>query len=413
MFDPTTVGKWIGVVVAAATAFAGFVKFVFWAFDEWRKRKEHDGFSAPVGETLRFASKPEGNCWWHMGRRGDEQTMQIAGSLFATNVASISVRIPQIQLRYGLWGRKRVSGMVLVSGGPRENTYGMYDIPPSETRNVNFDFWVYPPVKEPIEHFTPHSVVFMDQFGNRHVIKRLQFRSEVADNPPKPNEPEEFPYAITDPIEKEIVSVLKAEIGRYEMHGRRVGGLGSLYIVYKDRPVASFGGDSWTPDSHFNQLIIPDPDPALLKSDNLEALVGFYRHLDSDEERARFKAVLLDPLDANRGYLKISYFIVCVLMCIGALADALQKARRDLPSEKRVFGLSNILMLLNGLLKYRHLDFTSQMLDEIERMIHGLGEHPFMIPGKIAAIRARRLSAADPLDRVPTLTDYTERKLVN
>ena len=51
-------------------------------------------------------------------------------------------------------------------------------------------------------------------------------------------------------------------------------------------------------------------------------------------------------------------------------------------------------MLLNGLLKFRYPDFTSEMLDEIERMIHGLTEHTFLIPAKIAAIRASRLQAA-------------------
>jgi hypothetical protein len=49
-------------------------------------------------------------------------------------------------------------------------------------------------------------------------------------------------------------------------------------------------------------------------------------------------------------------------------------------------------MILNGLLRYRHPDFTDQMLDEIERMTHGLEEHPFLIPAKIAAIRASRLA---------------------
>jgi hypothetical protein len=74
--------------------------------------------------------------------------------------------------------------------------------------------------------------------------------------------------------------------------------------------------------------------------------------------------------------------------------DALHRAIRcDLHAgESQVFGLSNILMLLNGLLKYRYPDFTNQMLDEIERAIHGLNEHPFLIPAKIAAIRATRLS---------------------
>jgi hypothetical protein len=46
------------------------------------------------------------------------------------------------------------------------------------------------------------------------------------------------------------------------------------------------------------------------------------------------------------------------------------------------------------------------MLDEIERMIHGLSEHPFMIPGKLTAVCASRLSRTDSLNQVTTVTDY-------
>lgn len=389
--DPKTIAAWIGVIVASGGVIAGSVKFLFWVFDELQKRKRHEGFSVPT-DTLRLASKPDGNSWWAMGKRGDEPTMQIVGSMFATNIASVPIRIPQVELRYGWWGRKRVSGIAMVSRGLRENIYGMHDIPPGETRDVSFDFWVYPPVVKAIESFTAYSVAFIDQFGNQHVVKRVQFRSMAADNPPKPKEPEEFPYEIADPIEKEIVSVLKAELGRYEMCGRFVGGLGSVHIVYRGQSLTGVGTDSWTPNSPANQLIESDPDAASLKSDNLEALAGFYKRLSSEEERVRFVKALLDRLDAKRGYLAVSYFIVAVLWSVGSLADALQKARRDLPDgESRVFGLSNILMLLNGLLKYRPSNFTNQMLDDIERMTHGLNEHLFRIPARIAAIRASRL----------------------
>src|SRR5262245_59313705 len=94
MVDLTTLGTWIGVLIAAGGVIAGSAKFLFWVFDEWHKRKKHDGFYAPT-ETLRFALKPEGNCWWHMGRRGDEPTMQIVGRIFVTNISSVSVRIPR------------------------------------------------------------------------------------------------------------------------------------------------------------------------------------------------------------------------------------------------------------------------------------------------------------------------------
>jgi hypothetical protein len=60
----------------------------------------------------------------------------------------------------------------------------------------------------------------------------------------------------------------------------------------------------------------------------------------------------------------------------------------------KAFGLSNTLMLLNGLLRYRYPDFPNEMLDEIERFLNGMNEHSFQIPEKIAAIRAMRLRQA-------------------
>jgi hypothetical protein len=391
--DASTVATWLGIVVTTGGALAGAVKFAFWTFDEWQKRRTHEGFSAPT-DTLRFALQPEGSCWWSMGKRGDEPIMQIVGRAFATNISRVPVRIPQIELRHGFLGRRRTAGMVMVRH-PEENIYGFYDIGPGDTTNVSFDFWVYPPVVEAIQPFTAHSVVFFDQFGNRHRIKGVRFRSLAADSRPKPKEPEEFPYQITDAIEKEVVSVLRAELGRYQICGRSVGGLGSVHLVYQDSQHTGVGGDSWKPDSPINQVIANDPDSASIESDNLDALSALYRKLASDDERARFSKALLDRLHPDKGYLAVSYFIVAALIRAGFLAEALRKARRDLPTgEQRVFGLSNVLMLLNGMLRYRHPDLTSEDLDEIERMIHGLDEHPFLIPTKIAAIRANRLAAS-------------------
>lgn len=376
----------------AGGAIAGTVKFLFWVFDEWQKRGVSLRQDIPVPkETLRIATKPEGNCWWHMGRRGEDPTMQIVGSVFVTNISSRPVRIPQAELGYGLLGRKRVHGMIMVARSMRENMYGIYDIPPNETRDSHFDFWVYPPVAKLGEPFTARSVALMDQFGNRHEVKRLIFVPSPSQLAQSPKQPEEFVYAIADPIAKEIVSVLKSEVARYEVCGRRVGGLGSVHIVYNGRPLTGVGTDSWTPDSPLNQLIVSDPGAALLNSDNLGALLGLYASIN-DQERARFVSALLNRLGKDTGYLSVSYFIVAVLWKVGRLKDALEKSRRDLPTgEQNQFGLSNVLMVLNGLLKYRHPDFTGEMLDDIERLIHGLDEHTFKISERIAAIRANRL----------------------
>jgi hypothetical protein len=67
-------------------------------------------------------------------------------------------------------------------------------------------------------------------------------------------------------------------------------------------------------------------------------------------------------------------------------------AKAHLPQgEIKAFGISNTLMMFNGLLRYRHTDFTNEMLDDLEKFLIGLNEHPFQIPEKIAAIRTLRL----------------------
>lgn len=391
MIDPVKIVAWIGVLVALGGVIGGAVKFLFWVFDEWQKRQKHGDFVVPR-TTLQFTELQERNYWWHMGKRSDEPVMQIVGRMLVTNIASVSVRVPRAELRYGFFGRKRVTGMVRVSRQLHESMYGMYDIAPNETRNLSFDFWVYPPVASPTKPFVPHQVNFFDQFGNCHTAKRLMFRSDATKKNSSQKEPEEHLYAIADPIEQQVASVLKAEVRRYQVCGRSGGGLGSIHIVYRGRAMTGVGGDSWTPNSPANQLIALDPESAFLNSDNLDALTGLFESYESDDERERFVKALLDRLEAGKGYLSVSYFIACVLWKVGFLSQALKKAKRDLPmGESKVFGLSNILMLFNGLLRYRHNDFTDSMLDEIERLTHGFSDHKFLIPEKIAAIRAARL----------------------
>jgi hypothetical protein len=75
---PTTIGTWVGVLIAIGGVVGGGVKFIFRVIDEWQKRKTHLGFSVPK-RTLQIATKMEGNCWWSMGKRGDEPTMHLAG----------------------------------------------------------------------------------------------------------------------------------------------------------------------------------------------------------------------------------------------------------------------------------------------------------------------------------------------
>lgn len=89
---------------------------------------------------------------------------------------------------------------------------------------------------------------------------------------------------------------------------------------------------------------------------------------------------------------RVAYLIVLALWKVGLLGEALDAAMFGLPEDdQRSFGMSNVLILLNAMLRFQHLQFTDEALDTIERFVQGGGEHPFRIPQKIAAIRAYRI----------------------
>jgi hypothetical protein len=155
---------------------------------------------------------------------------------------------------------------------------------------------------------------------------------------------------LADPIEKEVTAVLQSELARYENCGRQSGGLGSIHLLLAGHAMPSFGCDSWRPNSPKNQSLHAKPEEVELGSDNLESLMAYYGRL-SDDERKRFATALLDRVDPNRGYLRVTYFIVCALWKVGKLPEALNLVKARLPQgEMKAFGLSNTLMMLNGLL---------------------------------------------------------------
>jgi|GEM_PF-2301163 hypothetical protein len=89
------------------------------------------------------------------------------------------------------------------------------------------------------------TLIFLDQYGNRHRVKNCVFKSMGGGGHPQPKkDPEEFPYQIVDRVEKEVVSVLKSELSRYAVCGRTCGGLGSVHIAYGGTLLIGVGGDS-------------------------------------------------------------------------------------------------------------------------------------------------------------------------
>jgi hypothetical protein len=200
-------------------------------------------------------------------------------------------------------------------------------------------------------------------------------------------------YAITDPIEKDVAAVLQSEIARYEKNDRSRAGFGSFHMTYDARSDLQIPGDSWVINTARNQEITETAEQNVIKSDGLDALLSIYARLNTADEHERYINALLSRLQEDRGYAKVAYLIVMALWKVGQLGEALDAAIFGLPEDdQRNFGMSNVLMLLNAMLRFQHFQFTDDELDTIERFIQNSCEYPFRIPQKIAAIRASRIT---------------------
>jgi hypothetical protein len=166
----------VGYLVVIGGGLGGLVRFGFWALDEVQKRRQAaaQGYKIPPS-TLTVALQQQREYWWHMGGVGQDPAMQIVGRFTVTNVYSRPVRAVQVELRYGLFGRKSIIGDLSVSQSLNSNYYDAFPIPPGDTRNASCHVWLYPPVAKKREKFVAHSVTITDHFGNRHKIKSVSF----------------------------------------------------------------------------------------------------------------------------------------------------------------------------------------------------------------------------------------------
>jgi hypothetical protein len=370
-----------GVLTAARAA-----TMLFERIPAWKKMRD---------ESRRFHLRAEAQqCFWSSAKQPDGSIMtQIVVRFTVKNRTEEALGLSHVRLI-----KPRIRGEVVHEDvsvrAVDRNMYGTaahsgYLIPPKMVLPASASVMIRGvPWRKPKNEIRVKIGISDDEGYEQIVVLKMRV---IAPPPAIPARPAlEMVSAISNPVEKEVVTVLQAELSRYEKCGRRVGGLGSVHFVIDGRVTTGAGTEGWNSNSPKNQSISDNPDVCDLQSDNLEALMAFYEPL-SPSEKEEFASTLMARL-GNKAYLPVSYFIVLVLLKIGRLKEALENAKSKLPQgEISTFGLSNVLMLLTGLLRYRHPDFANGMLDEIERFLDGLNEHSFQIPEKLAAIRTARL----------------------
>jgi hypothetical protein len=371
----------IGGIVAATKAGRKWIKGKWQSLTRYKPKLPK--------ETIRAIPKDR-SAWWSTGSVHGKPAMQVVSDWFVTNISDREALICKVRIR-----KYRTTGYILVKH-PNQNVYGTYGIPAGFTTDARIDFWIQPPNrKEGDELEVKYEII--DQLGNVHRTEKVRHASSPKKKEEKLETRLESVCEISNPVEKEVVSVLQAEIDRYAGCGRRVGGLGSIMTTYQGRTLNGVGSDTRKADSPELQSIIPDPENASIWSDNGEALIRYYATLD-DQKKRDFVKALVTRISRDTPYSDIGYFILYVLFRTGNLVETLTPAKEKLQGDSK-YGFSDLLILLDGFLKYEPQDFTIEMLDQIEMFTKGITEHVFGIGERMRAIRAlllaKRLATAE------------------
>jgi len=335
-------------------------------------------------ETIRLVPIPR-RCRWGEGKLNGLPAMQLNAELVATNIIDKNV----ILLRAYIL--KPFCEGVVLTRHTSANEFGQYAVFPGKSTEVALSFWLQSLSCKIGQDFVG-TIKVIDQFNNCYKLKDLHFQGPTTPQLLKPTPPKEAIYSITDPLEKSIVSILKAESDRYKACGRSTGGLGSLQTVLNGRTYTGVGANAdWRDaDSPKNQSIVPSPEQASITSDNVSAMLGLFERLKTTVEKDHFRDYLLHRLHSQSEYASIAYFIVYVLYCTKQIEIALITAKKRLDDEN--YSISNVTMLIDGLLRHNHHKFEEKDLDTVERFVEGLQTHPFKILERVAAIRSYRLA---------------------
>lgn len=163
------VGILIGVLTVLGTIFGWFGKAWHWASFFFKPKPLVGVIEVPSKTMVLIPVARQNALWWHMGAMGDQPAMQIVGDLNVTNISKYGVFVMGAKLR-----KPKAIGHALV----RAHDSNMYSskniIPQGGVSDLRFDFFVQPPVREKGQSFKA-DVAIIDQFGNEHWLKGLEF----------------------------------------------------------------------------------------------------------------------------------------------------------------------------------------------------------------------------------------------
>lgn len=169
--------QFVQIAIAAVIGFLTILGIIFgwlgkvwnWVSSLFRKKPLVGVIDIPAKTMILIPASRANALWWHMGSMGGQPAMQIVGDLNITNISQYDVVVMGAKLR-----KPKAIGHAMV----RAHDSNMYDskhhIPQGSISDLRFDFFIQPPVREAGKPFKA-DVAIIDQFGNEHWLKGLDF----------------------------------------------------------------------------------------------------------------------------------------------------------------------------------------------------------------------------------------------
>jgi hypothetical protein len=160
----------IGVLTVLGTIFGWFGKAAKWSASVFKRPKPAGLLDLPPKTLLLMPVSRYNALWWHLGTLEKQPAMQIVGDLNVTNISTFDVVVRGAKIRKHKAALSHA--FVRQQGG---DMYGQYPIPAGGITELRFDFFVQPPTREVGQLFKA-DIAIIDQFGNEHWLKDLEFR---------------------------------------------------------------------------------------------------------------------------------------------------------------------------------------------------------------------------------------------
>ncbi|MHB8405787.1 MAG: hypothetical protein ACYDCJ_10230 [Gammaproteobacteria bacterium] len=158
-----------GVLAILGTLFGWFGKAWHWVASFFNPKESSGVTNVPKKTLILIPVSRQNALWWHMGSMGDQPAMQIVGDLNVTNISKYGVFVMGAKLR-----KPKAIGHALVRAHDSNMYSTKHVILKGGVSDLRFDFFVQPPVREKGKLFRA-DVAIVDQFGNEHWLKGLEF----------------------------------------------------------------------------------------------------------------------------------------------------------------------------------------------------------------------------------------------